>query len=306
MLAGTLVYDLMARCTPQSAARRLFVWGGALMIVGYGMSCLTRLYDLEQVPGLPEITKLEEARDKKIAEIEKARDAAIKKIPKKLSDDEKKAEAERLKKEAEPKIADVKAEYAPQIEEIRAANAEGIARADRINSGYYDAETGTFHPGLYDRREGKLAASPVVPDFDRAKGRDWKDLLAEPPFVQPPSTNPGELAHGKPVRVWNYWMMGKRTVNQSFMTFAIGFAIFLYGVFVILCDIGSMRIGVFRTFGMNPLAAYVIHQVTAHTIQSVVPEDSPVWFCMLGFVIFFWITYLLVRGLEKQNIYIRM
>jgi predicted acyltransferase len=306
MLAGTLVYDLMARVAAKRAAITLMGWGLGLMAVAYGLSCLTRLYDLEPVPGLPEITKLEKERDEEIKEIEKTRDTAIKRIPGNLNPIERVTEEERIKAEFAPKIAEVKAEYEPQIVKIREENKDGIERANRINFGEFDPETKELHAGIADRRDGKYAASPVVPNFKLAEGRRLQDLLAEPPFVQPPSTSPGDLANGKPVRVWNYWMMGKRTVNQSFMMFSVGFAVFLYGVFVILCDIGGMQVGVFRTFGMNPLAAYIIHQVTERAIQSVVPRDSPLWFCMLGFAVFFYITYLLVRGLEKQNIYIRM
>lgn len=344
MLAGTLVYDLMALgLTSGRKAAILFCVGGVLMLLGYGMSCASRLYDLEQVPGLPEITKVEAERDKKVAEIEKNRDVAIKQIPegkpveakkpaaanqavedkrtdeekkaddqktaeaaKKAEDERTKAEDARIKAVADAAIAAAKKEYEPQIAKIKEENKAGAERALRINEGYYDSETGTYVKGLYDRRDGKYAASPVILPLERAEGRDWKDLLAEPPFVPPPSSNPDDLKKGEPVRVWNYWMMGKRTVNQSFMTFAIGFAVFLYGLFVILCDMAPVRVGVFRTFGMNPLAAYAIHEITMHSIQPLIPENSPVWFCTVGFVFFFAITYLLVRGLEKQNIYIRM
>jgi hypothetical protein len=304
----------------------LLAVGTVLMIAGYAMSCLSRLYDLEPVPGLPEIAQLEKERDEEIKEIEKVRDKAIGKIPKvkpaeeKKTDDEKKAEemrvkadedrakAEeaRLKAEADAAIAAIKKEYEEPIAKIAVPNKEAADRANKINEGYTDPETGKLVEGIVDLRERKLAASPVIPPFERRKGRAWTSLLAEPPFVKPPSGDMNDLREGKPVRAWNYWMLGKRTVNQSFNVFSIGFAVFLYGLFVLCCDLGPVRVGVFRTFGMNPLAAYVIHEITSHTIGGAMPDDSPVWFVSLGFVFFFTITYLLVRGLEKQNIYIRM
>jgi nucleoid-associated protein YgaU len=312
-----------------------------MMIAGYGMSCLTRLYDLEPIPGSAETWPLVAEMADEIKEIEKEREKKRKDIPPKATDAEKKAEEDRIKAaedrnkteeerikaeadrkkaeeerikaeedrikaEADAAIAAVKAVYEPKIAAIKEPHKEAEKRAREINEGYIDPETGQFVKGLYDRRSPKLAASPVIPPFWRAEGRNWKQLLAEPPFMRPPSDDPGDLEKAKPVRVWNYWMMGKRTVNQSFMMFAIGFAIFLYGLFVIVCDLGSVTVGVFRTFGMNPLAAYVIHKITEHTIHTLVPRDSPIWFCMVGFGVFFLITYLLVRGLEKQNIYIRM
>ena len=46
MLAGTLCYDLTIGSQSQATAvRRLIVWGLAFMAVGYGMSCLTRVYE---------------------------------------------------------------------------------------------------------------------------------------------------------------------------------------------------------------------------------------------------------------------
>ncbi len=49
MLGGTLAYDLVVASTsPRLAIARLAVWGLAFMVIGYCMSCLTRLYDLDR------------------------------------------------------------------------------------------------------------------------------------------------------------------------------------------------------------------------------------------------------------------
>jgi hypothetical protein len=42
------------------------------------------------------------------------------------------------------------------------------------------------------------------------------------------------------------------------------------------------------------------------SIRSLVPDNSPLWYSLLGFVAFFAITYLLVRHLEKHDIYVRL
>ncbi|MFV2066070.1 MAG: heparan-alpha-glucosaminide N-acetyltransferase domain-containing protein [Pirellulales bacterium] len=155
---------------------------------------------------------------------------------------------------------------------------------------------------LYDvppgeRADDRLAASPVWPPWQRAVGKSLLELFSEPPLVAPPPPT---------VRQENYWMMGKRVVSASFVLFASGFSLALYALFVALCDIWSLRVGLLRTFGENPLAAYVIHYMVETSIRPLVPNNSPAWYALLGFTVFFGITYLLVRHLEKHKIYLRL
>jgi predicted acyltransferase len=197
MLAGTLAYDVISHNLPVRAARIMLVWGALFMVVGYALSCLTRLYDVPR----------------------------------------------------------------------------GTSVA------------------------GRVAESPVWPPWQRMKGKSLAALLAEPPFVAPPP--PSE-------RQENYWMMGKRVVSASFILFASGFAFALYALFVVACDVGGLSVGLFRTFGQNPLAAYIIHHLADSAIRPLVPDNAPLWYCLVGFAVFFGTTYLFVRQLEKQGIYVRM
>ncbi len=123
---------------------------------------------------------------------------------------------------------------------------------------------------MYDTDKGSVAligddvaASPVIPPFANAKGRSLESLLATPPFVQPPPTK---------IRPHNYWMMNKKVVSLPFYAFFLG-----------ICPGRSMRcsfrsatsaaceIGLFRTLGQNPLAAYIIHHMVEGAVLSVVP-----------------------------------
>jgi predicted acyltransferase len=142
-----------------------------------------------------------------------------------------------------------------------------------------------------------VAESPVWPPHLDIANRDWKSFLAEPPFVKPPPPKERRL---------NYWMMSKRATTLSFILFSSGFSLAVYAVLVLLCDVGSVQIGVFRTFGSNALAAYVIHGIVETAIRNFAPDNSPLWWALGSFALFAGITYLFVRHLERSGIYLRM
>ena len=83
--------------------------------------------------------------------------------------------------------------------------------------------------------------------------------------------------------------------NLSFVIFGTGFQFALLALFSAACDLGGLRIGLFRTFGTNPLAAYFIHGGMALVLAVVVPHDASLAICLVGFAVTFAITCTLVR-----------
>ena len=198
MLAGTLAFDLLKYYRQMTAVSIVFMFGVILMLSGYGLSCLTTLYNLKD---------------------------------------------------------------------------------------------------LSEEQSLKIRSSPVVPDFSLVAGRPWYNILAEPPFFPPPTPEK---------RVPNYWAMDKRIVTQSFVMFGTGFALALYGTFIIACDVLGFGLRAFEMFGKNPLASYIVHHFVTLSILSIVPKDSPIAWCLFGLAVSFGITYLFVRFLESRKLYLRL
>ena len=120
-----------------------------------------------------------------------------------------------------------------------------------------------------------------------------KDYLAEPPFVPPT----------RPISVWT---MSQRAGSLSYQIFATGFSLFVYVVFIWLCDIRHMQVGFLLTLGTNALAAYVLHGMVARAIRPYAPENAPLWFGLLCFALFLAICYGFLRFLEKRQLYLRL
>jgi predicted acyltransferase len=117
--------------------------------------------------------------------------------------------------------------------------------------------------------------------------------IAAPPFV--PAWQP-----------INMWTMSQRTGSVSYMTFAAGFSLAVYALFVVLSDEHGWNVGMFRTFGRNALALYILHGLVAQAVKPFVPNDSPLWYVASGFLVYFAINYLCMRGMEKDGIFLKL
>jgi predicted acyltransferase len=147
----------------------------------------------------------------------------------------------------------------------------------------------------------KLADDPVFPTFERIQSKlsstAFTGLFAEPPFVKPPDET---------IRKWNYWMMSQRAGTLTYLTFSAGFSLLVFVLFYVVCDVYKLQLPLFRTFGTNALVAYILHSMVSQAVQPFFPKDSPWWFAYTGLGVFFLITWLFVKQLEKQGAYLRV
>lgn len=162
---------------------------------------------------------------------------------------------------------------------------------------YPPAKTPTVHE--YELIEaGDVADSPVVPPADAWRAARLGSLAAEPPFVQPPAERQRQL---------NYWLMNKRVVTPSFVLTATGAALGVYALFVLLCDVRGVQLGVLRSFGQNPLAAYILHLFVLNgVVRAFWPGDSTDWLALGHCLVWFALTYACVRFLEWRRWYLRL
>jgi len=154
----------------------------------------------------------------------------------------------------------------------------------------------------------KLVSDPVWPSEERwnAKLADsqLQDWFAEPPFVKPPAQvlqPPAQSA-----RKWNYWMMSQRAGTLSYLVFAAGFSLLVFVIFYVACDVYKWQLPFFRTFGTNALVAYIIHGLVDNAVQPFFPKDAPPAIAYLGLTIYFVVTWLFVKQLEKQGAYLKV
>jgi hypothetical protein len=335
-LLGTIACDAVVNSEGRPPLFKMAFWSAIIMLIGYGMSCGTTLYELtpEQVADLKQ-RRVEQAAEKKVISDEigplnkqleeerKKRQEVVKQIKdidhqalvKRVESFRQKSEYEGL---SENEIVD-RAEASLKQED--APNPERVAlqsQLDRIDTAgaieELESQIKPLNAELAAFPDLKLAEDPVWPSEarienmkERVAAETWTALLADPPFVKPPEDDP-RIAPPPLEKhfLWNYWMMCQRAGTLSYPTFCGGFNLLLYVLFYILNDIIGISIGVFRTFGSNALAGYIAHEMVGRATKPFIPKDAPEWYMWCGFAVFFLITYMFVRHLEKHNIFLRL
>ena len=138
------------------------------------------------------------------------------------------------------------------------------------------------------------AVDPVIPT--RARLSTHALHAAEPPFVPPPPP------HG---REENYWMMSQRSGSVSYQTFAAGLSLAVYAVFCLACDGGQLAVGHVSHARRQCGRLRAAHHRRQRR-EPFVPHDWPLWYVSAAFGVFFGITYLFLRKLERDGIYLKL
>lgn len=102
------------------------------------------------------------------------------------------------------------------------------------------------------------------------------------------------------------WTMSQRAGSLSYHTFGAGFSLTLYAGFVWLVDRRGLGHSVFETLGQNALAGYLIHSLIDDVVKPFAPKDSPLWWALAMFSIYFYLSYRFVRYLNEHNHYLRL
>jgi predicted acyltransferase len=117
---------------------------------------------------------------------------------------------------------------------------------------------------------------------------------------------PDALPFVPPTAEVTLWTMSQKSGSVSYQTFGAGFSLAVFVAFVWISDVGGLNLAVFRTFGRNALAAYVLHSMVGGAVRPFLPNDVPLWYLGLGFSIYFGINYLFVRYLEKNQLFLKL
>jgi predicted acyltransferase len=149
---------------------------------------------------------------------------------------------------------------------------------------------------LYPETEQRTE-SPVLPRFTDRSAAEMRANFREPPFVPPPVER---------IRVWNYWMLSRRLATPTFVVATTGFGLLLYALLVAVCDAGGFQLGLLRTFGENPLIAYLLDGLMGGVSEALIPDANGLPWALAESGLLFLLTYVPIRLLEWRRIYLRL
>lgn len=127
------------------------------------------------------------------------------------------------------------------------------------------------------------------------------------------------MAIGNPTATWpfrrlnlatevtaNAFTMRANSATVTLTSFGAGFALLVYALCRFAADDRGMTLPLFDLFGRNALAAYVIHIMVRQALLPLVPTDAPFWFILAATAVYFAITWLFVRYLDRNQLHLTL
>ncbi|MEZ6049580.1 MAG: heparan-alpha-glucosaminide N-acetyltransferase domain-containing protein [Planctomycetaceae bacterium] len=159
----------------------------------------------------------------------------------------------------------------------------------------------------YKWRDLKLAEYPVAFDMERYMALPLSKKIGRNPMERPPYEDSKIVDYNpRDAFYWNAWMMSQRAGTVAYPTFAAGASLLMYLLFYIMCDKWGWQVPLFRTWGTNALAAYVLFELVCGAVKNFVPKDPTWWFGWGSLALGMFLMWVVIRNFEKNKIYIRM
>ena len=103
------------------------------------------------------------------------------------------------------------------------------------------------------------------------------------------------------------WAFSKYWMTAPYPLWSSGLCFFTLLAFYVLCDLANIRIPHLSTFGMNPLAIYMLQWSIAESAHRFVPHATTFWPGILaGFAVFYGVVYGAAYTLHRKGIYIKL
>ncbi|MCA9042366.1 MAG: hypothetical protein KDA65_18580, partial [Planctomycetaceae bacterium] len=159
----------------------------------------------------------------------------------------------------------------------------------------------------YGWRDLKLAEHPVAFNLSEWTALPLSQKVGRNPFAKPPYEDSKVVDYQpRDAFYWNAWMMSQRAGTVAYPTFAGGASLLMYLLFYIACDMWRWQVPLFRTWGTNALAAYVLFGLVCGGVKQFVPKDPVWWYGWGSWALGMFLMWVVIRNFEKNKIFIRM
>jgi predicted acyltransferase len=102
------------------------------------------------------------------------------------------------------------------------------------------------------------------------------------------------------------WQFSQRSMTIAYPLLSSGISVLTFVAFYYVNDILKIEIPHLTTLGYNALSIYIFQQVLNDYYGSLLPEKSPIWIALLGFIIFYALCYMIARYLKKNEYFIKI